>query len=372
MTRLALLGLRRRAFRLSLAAVCIVRGAAADSVTAEVGGGESKPTPSIQASFSEYQKLAGRYDASETLHLSGSLRLTHDFLGARTPGTTLRTGSDWILLAVMDVSADLSKHWSAGLQGTGLPPSPRDIASPFTYPAGRASQQSTAIIKTTSANIGGTVDVQYDTFDEDGPARAVDGSFGLSLGYAHFATAQKMTAFDAPGGAVTTESFVKSCGATQTLLCDTVSNSVGTSTATLEQLRVGATLVGTIYDRTDLTLDAGYYAYSASDPDAVGFFTFAPARGATAATYGSGLPLLPPRYSIRPELGHTWTKFSLRAWYQFTDYTAADSIGHAVGGKAQLIAGSWRIYTTGSYRADLLSGTAAHTWTLGLGVTRAF
>jgi hypothetical protein len=43
-----------------------------------------------------------------------------------------------------------------------------------------------------------------------------------------------------------------------------------------------------------------------------------------------------------------------------------------VGGKAQLVAGNWRLYTTGSYRADLLSGATAHTWTLGIGLTRAF
>jgi hypothetical protein len=172
--------------------------------------------------------------------------------------------------------------------------------------------------------------------------------------------------------------FTTACGATSTPLCNVVAFAARNAKGTLEQVRFGGTLTGTIYERTDVALDAAYYAYSNGDPDSVGYATVsadnAGGRSVGSATYGAGLPLFPSRYTLRPEVGHKWESLSARLWYQFTDYTAPDYVGHTVGAKLQLYLGKWRAYTTGNYRADVSSSSSdvGHSWTIGLGVTRVF
>jgi hypothetical protein len=90
------------------------------------------------------------------------------------------------------------------------------------------------------------------------------------------------------------------------------------------------------------------------------------------ATSGAGLPLAPPRWTLRPEVAQRVGPLSLRVYYQYTEYAQADYVGHTVGGKAIMRFGSLRVYATGSYRVDLASGRASDTFTAGLGATWAF
>src|SRR5262249_42321125 len=149
---------------------------------------------------------------------------------------------------------------------------------------------------------------------------------------------------------------------TQTPLCQTVAAANAKNDATLEQLRLGATTTFTIADRTDVGLDASYYVYDRGSPGEAGFFTYFVTSGRRdlgTSTYGAGMPLLPPRWSLRPEAGHRFDAISLRAYYQFTSYAVEPSeVGHTVGGKVQIYLGTWRPYVTGSYRADVVQGGA--------------
>jgi hypothetical protein len=350
-----------------------------DSVTAEIGTGQSRPTPAIQPYVQEYQKIVGRWDPIEALELSASIRLTRDFPAAAAAGTTLRTEGDWVWLGGLDASFDASTHFSFAMGLLGAPPSTRIIASPFTYPDGGNVQNSTALIRTKSWFAGGSVEMTYDTYDSDAAedeVRPLDASVDASVGYTHYSTDQQMTAFDGPAGPTNVPGFVAACGTSRTPLCNVVDFASKRATAELEQVRIGATLTTTIYEHTDAALDAGYYLYSNGDPDSVGYAKVnaddARGRSVGTATYGAGLPLLPQRYTLRPEIGHKWTSFSARLWYQFTDYTSPDYIGHSIGTRLQLYLDTWRVYTTGSYRADVSDTDVGHTWMVGVGVTRVF
>jgi hypothetical protein len=346
-------------------------------VTAEIGTGQSRPTPSIQPYVQEYQKIVGRWDPAPELELSASIRLTRDFPAAAAPGTTLRTGGDWVWLGGLDATFDASEHFSFAMGLLGAPPSTRIIASPFTYPDPNGTvENSTALMRTKSWFAGGSVEMTYDTYDPDASSdevRPLDASIDASVGYTHFSTEQSMAAFDSPTGPVN----VSACTGLRTPpMCNVVNFASRPALAELEQIRVGATVTTMIYEHTDVALDVAYYAYGNGDPDSAGYTKVSAddvrGRSVGIATYGAGLPVLPPRYTLRPEIGHKWTRVSARLWYQFTDYTSPDYVGHTVGSKVQLYLGKWRVYATGSYRADVSDTDVGHTWTIGAGVTRIF
>jgi len=360
-----------------LGIVLFARGASAsNAVTLETGGGQSKPTPTIAASWFEYQKLSGRWEPGETSYFSASLRLTRDFDAAPTPGTQLATGADWVLVGTVDAGLDLTKHWTMDLGVNGSPSSTRDIASPLQYPLGKTGTgDAYALMTSTTSSLGATGELTFDTFDADGPERPVDASFDASVAYERYATSQRMASLDAGGAPVTASDYVQAngCSTSADPICAVVTHASQAASQSLDQLRVGATATATFATYTDLALDAAYFAYPGMDPTQAGFFSYTPAgAGGQTATYGSGLPLIPPRWTLRPEVGHKWHALSVRAYYQFTDYATPDSVGHTVGGKVQLYAGKWRVYATGSYRADVSSDPTANTWSAGLGATWTF
>ncbi len=373
---------RRRATLVLLASWFLSPAAeASDSATAEIGAGQSRPIPQVQPSAFEYEKLAGRYEPTEELYFSGQVRLQHDFPAATAPGTSLYSGPDWVWFFAGDASYDATKHLSFSAGVTGSPSSSRDIATPLGLPTGRGRPlSSNALMSTTGASLGGSLEVTYDTSDDDAPERALDGSIELSVAYTRYQSDQTMIALDAPGRPdVLVSDFESSCGSARSAPCEAVAHAAEPASAALGQTRLGAAFTVIIQEKTDVTLDASYDLYDKKRPEDVGFFTFTPpAGGGQTASYGAGLAILPPRFSLRPEVGHRWGSVSVRGWYEFSDFTAPSTVGHAVGAKMQVSVGSWRVYATASYLADLSTqGTAAtteiaETWAGGLGLTRVF
>jgi hypothetical protein len=79
--------------------------------------------------------------------------------------------------------------------------------------------------------------------------------------------------------------------------------------------------------------------------------------------------MLPPRWTLRPEVGHRVGIVSLRGYYQFADLAIDGAVGPTVGGKVLVAVGRVKLYATGSYRSDVFADSAAQTWVAGLGVT---
>jgi hypothetical protein len=305
------------------ALACPSRAGAADggAVGVEAGAGESQQGPAIPASVYEYQRVNGRVDFTEKTSLALTARLTHDFATAPDPTTMLRTGDDWVWLGTLDFTQDVGDHVELGASVSGSPPSGRDVAS-------------SSLVHTTNANAGGAVDFTYDTFTLDGPPHRADVAWNAAAGYTWLASDQTLAQPSAKG------------------------------TASLSQIRLETSLTGTLAENTDLGLDLAYYLYSPSDPSNVGFFQ----SGTT--TWGAGLPLLPARWTLRPELAQRIGPVSLRAYYQFADYALDGWSGHTVGGKAQVRLGTFRLYATGYFRWDDEAGTPATAWTAGVGLVK--
>jgi hypothetical protein len=249
----------------------------------------------------------------------------------------------------------------------GSYPSTRDIAAQFLA-------MSNSIIHATSSSAGATAELTLDTFDVDGAARPLDASLDFSLGYTHFWTSQALSELDTANGPMSATDYLAKCNR-KVPLCEVVNQAFEPAAADLGQLRLGASVTASLYEHTDVAADVAYYLYDQPHPDQVGFSTYTPQGTTQKDTYGAGLPLIPPQWSVRPEVAHRWKPISVRVWYQFANYTLPDYDGHTVGGKVQLYLGSWRVYVSGNYRADVSPGgsqASAQSWTAGLGVTRQF
>ncbi len=367
---------RRRAFVFpvlaALVAIVAPREArAASSVTGEVGGGQSKPTPTIASAPFEYQKFAGRWQASDALSFAASMRLTHDFAGAPTGGTVLRAGSDWVWQGALGVSADVSSHVALGLDVSGSPSARRDVVSSLTY-APRGGQGTTVDTSTvaTGWNAGVAIDAAYDTFDEE-EEHAVDVTVDASAAYTHFGSEQRLGAVEEPAGVLAADTIAAQCSGRSTTRCNAYGDAAAPKRSTLEQARLGVTTTLTLWDHTEVGADVAYYVYDRGSPGDAGFFAGTlPGGGATS--WGAGMPVLPTRWSLRPELGQRWSWITVRAFYQFASYAVVPSeVGHTVGGKVTLLPGKWRPYVTGNVREDVAGGSAgSSSWSIGAGIQR--
>lgn len=75
---------------------------------------------------------------------------------------------------------------------------------------------------------------------------------------------------------------------------------------TLNQFRLGASATGTFFQDTDVTLRFAWYLYL-EDPDKVGYSRLL--RPRTALVSGTGLPIAPLRWDLRPSLTHRFAKW---------------------------------------------------------------
>lgn len=359
------------AFCAALGTTSIEASARADALSGELGGGVSRSGLSLPSSAFGYAKASGRISLSDAVQVSASLRETHDFSVDARSGEPFATSDDWVTLIGLGVSWDVSKHWALSVDLSGSPPSTRRIASDLDVTPARATVQplqSSALVSATNANVGGTLVATFDSFDEDAE-HTIDVSIDGYAGVTGFQTDQTISELEtASGAAVTQSSLSAACGDAATdLLCAT--RTVPSQSAWLGQFRFGVTPMLTIAERTELALDAAVYLYDAGVPGSVGFFSDA-VNGRTV-NWGTGLPLLPARFSLRPELGEKFGPLALRAFYQFTETTIDGVNSHTVGGRAQLSAGRFKPFATGNVRFDTGEiGTTS--WTLGLGLSRSF
>jgi hypothetical protein len=332
--------------------------------TLELGAGLAQGNPSVPPSLFEYQRYSLRYDATRRVSLGGSIRVTHDFESSPEPGSALRTGSDWVIAATLTGSYDITPHLSLDATVSGSPPSARDVASDFIYPLDDGTTTSeTALFHTVSSNAGAALDVTYDTYDEE-VAHNVDFSVDASLGATHFASVQTMESLETGTGVSSIASLTANCSGPSEGFCPALARAAQRTAATLNQFRFGAVATATLKTRTDLIVDGNYYVYDAGAPGNAGFTTFGD------ASWGTGLPFIPPRFSLRGEVGQRLGPASVNIYYQFTDYALDNYVGHAVGGKVLWRFGDWRAYVNGGFRTDVGGDSPLRTWTAGLGVSR--
>ena len=311
---------------------------AAFAVTGEVGGGQTKPSPDTPMTSFFYQRVGGRWTPSDRFDLAATLRVTEDFARPPDTGSVYATSRDTVFFGSLAGTYDFAAHWNASLGANGSAPSTRDYAVPS--PLVGATADPDALVRATTWSLGGVAELEYDSFDEKrahGLDLAVDGGAAVNELVTEQTPVQPSTAVTA----------------------------LGTKRASLTQVRLGGTVTATALDDTDVGVDAAYFLYDDPNPADVGTFTTAQAAG---ATWGAGLPMLPPRWTVRPEVAQRLGNLSLRAYYQYADIALDGAHGHTVGARAQLSLQNVKVFVTGSFRSDVFaSDETAETWTAGAG-----
>ena len=314
-------------------------------LTAEAGGGQTQAAPDVAKSSFFYQRLAGRWSPTDRLDVSASFRATEDLARDPDPGTIYTTGGDAVLFGALDFTYDVTDHWNVSLGVNGSPSSSRDVAIPNPLAATQrpaSDQDPESLVRAKTSSVGGLFEVGYDSFDVDAP-HGVDVAIDGSLAMTRFFTDQTITQ-----SAFTASQFAP-------------------RNASLAQMRLGLTPTLTIAEKTDVALDAAYFVYDTGNPGNVGVFTEATAAN-LQTSFGAGLPMLPPRWTLRPELAQRIGPVTARAFYQYADLAVDGAVGgHTVGGKLQLAIQNVKIFVTGSYRADVFTDATATTWVLGGG-----
>lgn len=371
-------GLRARArfaiaFASALAFQLVTTAVRADAVSAELGGGVGKPSATLPSSSFAYAKVSGRVALAEAFTISASGRLTHDFPVAAAAGEPFATSDDWMTSFGLGLAWDPTEHLGLSLELTANPPAKRKIATGLVVTPARADIRdplaTSALVATKSGSGGASVTLSYDSFDDE-ESHAVDVSLDVYGGVTGYAATETLDSLDGGSGVgvVSPSALADRCGRTLTGLACAAAG-LPSRSASLTQVRVGLTPTVTIAEDTDLAVDAAYYVYDAGKPADVGFFD--DAVGGRTVTWGAGLPLLPPRFSLRPEVGQRIGALTLRGSYQFTDTTIDSLTSHTLGGRVQIAVGAYKPYATGSMRFDAGASTAT-SWTAGLGLSRSF
>lgn len=315
------------------------------SVSAEAGMGTSKSSESLPASRFFYQRLAARASFGEKVTLSSSLTLNEDLAGTPSSEGGFATSGDHSFFGTLGATFSVSDHVDIGAQINGSPSSTRDIGSSVSASGGKSAE---ALLRVDSSSLGGTASISYDSADDE----AHDVDFGLDAsasltGYSADSTVAQTAVY---AGAPDASRFPK------------------TSTQ-LMQGRIGAGAEVTILDNTDLGASAAYYLYDQKNPAAIGTFDAVAANG---ASYGVGAPILPQQFSVRPEVGQRFGRFSVRAYYEFASL-AAPGTSHTVGGRVQVALGKVKLYALTSYRASPAPYVeTSTTWNVGVGATMRF
>ena len=198
-------------------------------------------------------------------------------------------------------------------------------------------------VRSRSNSVGGLFEVGYDSASDDGE-HAVDVAIDASAAATRFGTEQSVIA------------------------PDPAARGIAPRSAALAQGRFVTTATVTILANTDLSLDAAYFVYDQTNPGDVGLFTAAAANGQTTS-FGAGLPMLPARFTLRPEIVERIGRVSLGAFYQYASLAVDQATGHSVGGRAQISVGRVKLFVGGSYRSDVFPDATAATWTAGAGAS---
>lgn len=157
------------------------------------------------------------------------------------------------------------------------------------------------------------------------------------------------------------------CGRRDFEVCQLVD---GVSTP-LWQGRFSASYTATLLRNTDLGAEVTAFVYD-RDPADVGYFSVVQAG---RSDLGSGVPVLPLVFSVRPSVSHRFSRLTLRVSYQYGLYASALGAMHAATVKTTLKLGTdWRLWlsVTGQLDVDLAPTIVSLGGAAVLGVLRVF
>ena len=243
-----------------------------------------------------------------------------------------------------------TEHFNFGAMFNYSPSSQlRADTSILYHPAPKETATRDAQVSAITSSWAGLASASYQTAGESNWETAVD----VDVGVTHFSSEQRIVAArDASGKALglarlkaDIQAFCETAACTRQLVG--LFREHGTP---LNQVTVRVGVVETIHWNTDLGIRGTYYFYD-RDPTDVGFYGLVAAGRGTS--FGSGLPLAPLQWTLRPELVHRWSRFSMRVWFEHGLYVDSEGVMDVAGSKLEYkLTRDLRLWLTASVQRD--------------------
>ncbi|MSQ82752.1 MAG: hypothetical protein EXR77_07520 [Myxococcales bacterium] len=374
----------------TLATVGAAQPAWADYVGLSGGVSRSPGTASFPSSGSNSFALSGSYDLSDQWNFGLSLGLTQPkpvpdtsdtFVGKTKDGSTFSAGLGATWLPGFGWNAD--EHWSFDF-GFGLSPKSTDVSSTtiafeVATPKGTTTDDSDALLKSTSTSQDLTLGLNYDSNGDSN----LEWSLSLGLWPNRLTSTQTVEEIVSPQGKVQTRDQLLAMCQKQPLPklsvkpCKRLTPLLNAQAATIVTLPVVVGLSATVFANTTVNVGFTYYIYSA-DPNSVGYFTLA-AQGkqsklGPSASFGSGIAVSPYVYGSSLSVAHKLGPVRLTAGGGYSVYL--DDAGHNTSAAlkaAWKITDNWRVNFSYGQQWDTDSdGDVSNSWSASGGLRYTF
>jgi len=306
-----------------LAAVSIVAALAAsaraDSVTNQVIVSSTQATEANPRATVFTDMLNSSFDVGDDWSVNAGASLT---LQGQTPaGSRGEFGESGSAVTLFSAGVDWSATDQVTISATVdvSPQSTQFAGTPVTLRQANGNEISgDAEVRSQTSQVAGGIGASWDS-----PGKSdLEWSFSAGLDFIHYDIDQGISRVRTNAGSTLTAQQlrqqtiaycsahprIRNCGQSILRALDSVPTSLD-----YERFSLGAT--ATLYRDTDVSLLGDAYLYD-EDPAKIGFF------GLAALGRGSGLPIAPLQYRIRPEVQHRMGDFSARLWVEAGEYVA--------------------------------------------------
>jgi hypothetical protein len=240
--------------------------------------------------------------------------------------------------------------------------------------ANGVSHPANALLNVNSAQSAVGLDVGYDTAGES----ALEFSFSGGVTLSKYSTTQTVSEIrfadtGKPADRAQIIAYCNSVAGTKKACSQALRKALQTHSADLGSARFSLGAIATLATDTDVGLTGEYYVYQ-QDPTAVGYFSVG-AAGRQTISGGTGVPLAPLQYLVRPELAHRFGDFSAKVWVQAGAYVSGAGQGTSgVGTRLQYkLTRKFKLWVTASAQRDVdLTGASSDSGSLALGAGYRF
>jgi hypothetical protein len=356
----------------SALALCLVASAArGNSLTDEIGVGMTSTTPQNPRSGNLTNNLGASFDLSEHLVLQTGLSLMLSNATQRPQGSPFPTSSTLIASFSGGLDFEASDNVTLSL-GLDFSPSSTQVSpSQITFRDNATGGQVIANDQLRTVSSNSAIDVSA-SYDSSGDSNL---EWGLSTGLTanHYDTDQRIVRLQTDSGKVyTTQQVLASCQASGRC-SEALLSALRAQPGSLDSLKFSLGGLLTVYRDTDLSMSVDYYGYK-QDPTTAGYFSVG-AAGRTSVSGGSGIPIAPLHFLLRPEIAHRFGDFSAKVWVtagHYVDQTGQTTRG--IGTKLQYkFTKTFRLWASAGLQRDIdETGLATNSTSLALGAGYRF
>jgi len=335
----------------------------ASSILNETGAGTTQTSPTNPRSGYWYDLINGTVGVSRTVDLHLDVTLTHDASSPASPGTRFGNSGGTIFSTAIGLDYEASEHVLLGVEANYSPSVTQLADAPISFDTTQADAQ----IRSRTSLYGATLQFGYQTAGESDWETVVD----PSLAWTHYTSFQQVASLATSTGPVSVQQILNACARyTKLRGCREFQAAARQQEAGVNQLRLALSVTETVAEDNDFTLNGSYYAYD-KDPTQVGYFSMV---AVGRVSMGSGVPLAPLRFTVKPEYLRRFGRFSVDAWYQYGNYVDDQGTTQLIGLKAQYkFSRAVAAYILGSGQKDIdVQSVSTYSGTMALGLKFRF